>query len=229
VAEVLSAGQLDCNLAAKNIWAGHVRAMHATAGYGLLEGSASGVTINDVDGTRFIDCPCAGGVFNLGHRHPEVAHMPATATRDTDMGDWMLLSTTRAQTAGKLAQAAPGNLNRVQFAVAGGEAIEAACKFARGTSARPNIVTMDKAYHCFVGFGLAVAPGSINARYGRLTLGIVPVPRGDMDAALQAVDSNMAAVLLETAQGLAGALLPRAGYLRALRSPCDEHGAADTR
>ena len=222
--EVLSAAQVACKLTAKHISAGRVKAMHATAGYGLVQGSASGVTINDIDGKSFIDCRCAGGVFNLGHRHPEISRTLAAAARDTDMGDWMLLSAIRAQTAEKLAQAAPGNLNHVQFAVTGGEAIEAACKFARGATGRPNIVTMDKAYHGFVGFGLAAAPASFNARYGPLTPGILPVPHGDMDAASRVVDGNTAAVLLETAQGSAGALLPPPGYLQALRALCDKHG-----
>jgi putrescine aminotransferase len=224
VSEILSASQVACNLTAKHISAGRVKAMQATAGYGLVQGSASGVTINDIDGKSFIDCRCAGGVFNLGHRHPRIADVLATAALDTDMGDWMLLSAIRAQTAEKLAQAAPGNLNHVQFAVTGGEAIEAACKFARGATGRQTIITMDKAYHGFVGFGLAAAPASLNTRYGPLTPGIVPVPYGDLDALARVIDDNTAAVLLEAAQGSAGALLPPPGYLQALRALCDQHG-----
>ena len=222
--EVLSPSQVACNLTASHISSGRVEAMRTTAGYGLVQGPASGITISDIDGKSFIDCRSAGGVFNLGHRHPEVAHVLATAARDTDMGDWMLLSAIRAQTAEKLARAAPGNLNHVQFAVTGGEAIEAACKLARGATGRHDIVTMDKAYHGFVGFGLAAAPASLTARYGPLTPGIVPVPYGDVDAVSRAIDGNTAAVLLETAQGSAGALLPPHGYLQALRSLCDERG-----
>ena len=223
--DVPSAGEAACKLTAEHISAGRVKAMQATAGYGLVQGSASGVTISDVDGRSFIDCRSAGGVFNLGHRHPEVGQVLASAARDVDIGDWMLLSATRAQTAEKLARLAPGNLDHVQFAVTGGEAIEAACKFARGTTGRANIVTMDKAYHGFVGFGLAAAPASVNARYAPLTPGVVPIPYGDIDAALRAVDGNTAAVLLEPAQGSAGSLLPPPGYLQALRALCDRHGA----
>jgi len=222
--ELVSASRAACDLTARHISSGRVKAMHATAGYGLVQGAAAGVTIHDIDGRSFIDCRCAGGVFNLGHRHPEVARVLATAARDTDMGDWMLLSAIRARMAEKLAQAAPGNLDHVQFAVTGGEAIEAACKFARGATGRRNIITMDQAYHGFVGFGLAAAPAGINARYGPLTPGIVPVPYGDIDAVSRAMDADTAAVLLEAAQGSAGALLPPPGYLQALRALCDRHG-----
>ena len=223
--ELPTAGQVACDLTARHISAGRVKAMRTTAGYGLVQGSASGVTIHDVDGKSFIDCRSAGGVFNLGHRHPQIAEVLVTAARDVDIGDWMLLSAIRARTAEKLARLAPGNLNHVQFAVTGGEAIEAACKFARGTTGRANIVTMDKAYHGFVGFGLAAAPASVNARYAPLTPGVVPIAYGDIDAAARAIDGNTAAVLLEAAQGSAGSLLPPPGYLQALRALCDQHGA----
>jgi acetylornithine/succinyldiaminopimelate/putrescine aminotransferase len=223
--ELPTASQQACQLTARYISAGRVQAMHTTAGYGLVQGSASGVTIHDVDGRSFIDCRSAGGVFNLGHRHPQIAEVLASAARDVDIGDWMLLSAIRAQTAEQLARLAPGDLDHVQFAVTGGEAIEAACKFARGTTGRQTIVTMDKAYHGFVGFGLAAAPASVNARYVPLTPGVASIAYGDIDAAARAIDGNTAAVLLEAAQGSAGSLLPPAGYLQALRALCDRHGA----
>jgi putrescine aminotransferase len=220
--EMLTASQAACRLTEGHISAGRVQAMHATAGFGLVQGSAKGVIIKDLDGNSYIDCRSAGGVFNLGHRNPEIANVLISAIEETDMGDWMLLSGIRANAAQKMAEAAPGELEFVQFTVTGSEAVETACKFARGATGRQKIIAMEQAYHGFSGFPLATAPASLTSFYQPLTPGIVQVPFGDIEAIKDAIDDNTAAVLLETVQGSAGVLLPPDGYLRELRALCDD-------
>lgn len=204
---------------------GRVEAMSNTAGYGLVQGHARGVYLTDLDGASFLDCRCAGGIFNLGHRPPEIAELIRDAVTEYDLGDWMLLSGIRARAADTIARAAPEGLEHVQFAVTGSEAIEVACKFARGTTGRSKIITMDNAYHGFSGFALAAAPEAMRADYAPTVSGIQSVPHGDITAARAAVDDQTAAVLLEVVQGSGGIILPPDGYLRELRDLCDETGA----
>ena len=222
--EMLTPSQAASKLTAAHISAGRVKAMHVTAGVGLVQGPAKGVVLSDLDGNTYIECRSAGGVFNLGHAREEIAEAIANAVADTDMGDWMLLSGIRASTAQKLASYAPDGLDYVQFAVTGSEAVEVACKLARGTTGRQTIITMEKAYHGFSGFSLATAPAAITAPYGPLTPGILPVPHGDLAVVEAAIDGKTAAILLETVQGSAGVILPPEGYLRGLRALCDKYG-----
>ncbi len=223
--EMLTPSQTACKMTAAHISEGRVKAMQATAGVGLVQGPAHGVTLSDLDGNTYIDCRSAGGVFNLGHTRAEIAEVLAKAVQDTDMGDWMLLSGIRAITAKKLASLAPEGLDHVQFGVTGSEAIEVACKLARGTTGREKLVAMTNAYHGFSGFALATAPEDLIAPYGPLTPGIVAIPHGDLAAAEGIIDEDTAAVLLETVQGSGGVVLPPEGYLAGLRALCDRHGA----
>ena len=219
--DMLTASQAACKQTETYISEGRVQAMHATAGLGFVQGSAKGVFIQDLDGNEYIDCRSAGGVFNLGHRNPDIAKVLISSIEETDMGDWMLLSGIRANAARKLVESAPGDLNHVQFAVTGSEAVETACKFARGATGKQKIIVMESAYHGFSGFALATAPASLNSFYQPLTPGIVQVPFGNIQAVADAIDSNTAAVLLETVQGSAGVMLPPDGYLKKLRALCD--------
>ena len=221
--DLMTPSQAACKLTAAHISEGRVGAMRATAGIGLVQGPARGVEITDLDGNSYIDCRSAGGVFNLGHARSEIAEVLARAAQDTDMGDWMLLSGIRATTAQKLAALAPDGLDHVQFGVTGSEAVEVACKLARGTTGRQTIITMENAYHGFSGFSLATAPAHITAPYGPLTPGIVKVPHGDLEAVQREMGENTAAVLLETVQGSGGVILPPDSYLQGLRALCDQH------
>ncbi|GGH39980.1 acetylornithine aminotransferase/putrescine aminotransferase [Cribrihabitans marinus] len=213
------------DLTAWRISTGRVSAMAATAGYPLVQGAGSGVRIADLDGNQFIDCRCAGGIFNLGHRPPEIAALIRDAVVNYDLGDWMLLSGVRARAADAIARAAPAGLDHVQFAVTGSEAVEVACKFARGATGRTRIVSMQNAYHGFSGFALGAAPEAMRATYGPTVPDMVQVPHGDLEAARAAVGADTAAVLLEVVQGSGGIILPPDGYMQGLRDLCDATGA----
>lgn len=204
---------------------GRVDAMAKTAGFPLVQGNGKGVRLNDLDGTSYIDCRCAGGIFNLGHRPPEIAELIRDAVGNHDLGDWMLLSGVRARAADTIARAAPEGLDHVQFAVTGSEANEVACKFARGVTGRSKIVVMQNAYHGFAGFALAAAPEAMNGAYGPLVPDLVHIPHGDLVAAQAAIDDTTAAVLLEVVQGSGGIILPPDRYLQGLRDLCDQTGA----
>lgn len=212
-------------LTGERISTGRVTAMAKTAGYPLVQGQGQGARLHDLDGKAFIDCRCAGGIFNLGHRPTEIAALIRDAVDDYDLGDWMLLSGIRARAADTIARAAPAGLDHVQFAVTGSEAIEVACKFARGITGRSKIVVMQNAYHGFAGFALAAAPEAMNGAFGPVVPDVVHIPHGDLDAARASIDDTTAAVLLEVVQGSGGIILPPDGYMQGLRDLCDRTGA----
>ncbi|MHA2368763.1 MAG: aspartate aminotransferase family protein, partial [Candidatus Hodarchaeales archaeon] len=45
---------------------------------------------------RLLNCHCNGGVFNLGHRHPDVVNVLAKAIHELDIGNHHLISEQRA-------------------------------------------------------------------------------------------------------------------------------------
>lgn len=68
-------------------------------GIDFVPGKREGVWYWDVDGKRLIDCHCNGGVFNLGHRYPEVVETLKAALEELDIGNHHLISEHRASLA----------------------------------------------------------------------------------------------------------------------------------
>ena len=110
------------------------------AGLGVIQGIREGINIKMLEGVNkgeppldLIDCRTSGGVFNLGHRHPEILKaIKEGLDGGLDIGDHHLLSEQRALLAKKLAELLPGDISKTQFCVGGGEAIDLAIKLARG-------------------------------------------------------------------------------------------------
>lgn len=194
-------------------------------GFDAVQGRREGVRIWDLDGNSYINCRSSGGVFNFGH-HPRFAVDALKAALDErDMGDWLLPSLRRAEAAEALAGLLPGELRYTFFTPSGAEAVEVACKLARGVTQRPGVVSAEHGYHGHVGFSLAMDEDDYSRWFRPLVPGVTKVPFGDAEAISQAVSGETAAVCLETIPATAGILVPPDGYLEAVRRVCDEQGA----
>jgi len=82
--------------------------------YGMefVIGSRQGAYITDISGKKtLINCHSNGGVFNLGHRHPEVIEALVKATETFDIGNHHFISSERAMLGKKIAELMPGDLN----------------------------------------------------------------------------------------------------------------------
>src|SRR3990172_4991801 len=96
--------------------------MYRLWGADFIPGRREGVRVWDYDGERsWIDCRCAGGVFNLGHRPPRVIAALREALDELDMSDHMLASGYRGLLAKRLADLTPGDLQYTTFGSSGGE------------------------------------------------------------------------------------------------------------
>jgi acetylornithine/succinyldiaminopimelate/putrescine aminotransferase len=194
-------------------------------GMNAVQGRREGVRIWDLDGNSYVNCRSSGGVFNYGH-HPEFAVEALKAALDEhDMGDWLLPSLRRAEGARALAAVLPEGLRFTFFTPSGAEAIEVACKLARGVTGRTGIVSAEHGYHGHVGFSLAMDEDDYSKWFRPLVPGVTKVPFADVEALERAVTEETAAVCLETIPATAGILVPPDGYLSEVRRVCDERGA----
>ena len=194
-------------------------------GIGAVQGRREGVRIWDLEGNSYLNCRSSGGVFNFGHRPQFAVDALKSALDEHDMGDWLLPSLRRARGAEALAGILPGDLHYTFFTPSGAEAVEVACKLARGVTGRPGIVCAEHGYHGHVGFSLAMDEDEYSRWFKPLVPGIAKVPFGDAEAIERAVGDDTAAVCLETIQATAGVVIPPDGYLEHVRAVCDEHGA----
>ncbi len=194
------------------------------AGLDFVMGRREGIYVYDLDGTRLINCHCNGGVYNLGHRNPEVIAALQEALQELDIGNSHPISEHRALLAERLAHLCPGDLNRVVFGASGGEAIDLAIKLAWGHTGRPGVISALGGYHGHT--GLALAAG--DAQYRQPTWPIAPafrqIPFGDLAALDAAMDDTTAAVIFETIPATAGIVLPPEDFFAGVRRLCNERG-----
>jgi 4-aminobutyrate aminotransferase-like enzyme len=198
---------------------------------------ASGATVTDADGNRYLDLTSAFGVAAAGHTNPRVADAVAEQAHALihGMGD-VHPTELRARLLARLAQLAPGDLSKSYLCTSGAEAVEFALKTALLATGKPRAIAYRGAYHGLslgalevagiekfrAPFAPLVAERATFLPYPGAGAGLLPALGAVRDALAR--DPAIGAIVLEPIQGRGGVIVPPAGFLRALRELCDERG-----
>jgi adenosylmethionine-8-amino-7-oxononanoate aminotransferase len=215
---------------------------------------AAGVWMWDEAGRDYLDSSAGPMVSALGHGNPRVIEAMAVQAHRLDYAySRVARNRANLDYAQRLTALAGPGFERVSFASGGSEAVDNALKFLRqyavatGQPARRRIISLNPSYHgatlatlaaggngALAAFldGFAVAADTIPAPLGyRLPEGVTPESQAMACAA--ALDrkirelgpENVLAFILEPVGGLStGAVVPPAGYFRAIRDICTRHG-----
>ena len=203
----------------------HLAKLMSFAGFGV-EIRSEGCYLYDHEGRKFLDCLGGYGTFSVGHRHPKVLEAVTKQLGELTLSGKAFFSKNAADLAEKLAEITPAGLEYSFFCNSGTEAVEAALKFAKGSTGRSRIVSTDQSYHGKTLGALATTGrAKYRQRFEPLMPGVVFVPFGDSAAAAEAIDDQTACMIVEPIQGEGGIIIPPDGYLRDLRKACDAHGA----
>jgi acetylornithine/succinyldiaminopimelate/putrescine aminotransferase len=194
-------------------------------GHGFLEKEGSGSCLIDSEGNRYLDCYTSGGTFNLGRKNPAIIQRFKKAIYETDQGNFVMPSQEKALLARRIAEFMPGSLDCVLFGVTRGESMEAACKLARGFTARPELITVDGGCYGESGFALSLSERPGKEQFGKLIQAVKVIPFGDIEAARLAIGSKTAAVVMEPIQVENHCRTADALYYYKERSFCDATGA----
>jgi acetylornithine/succinyldiaminopimelate/putrescine aminotransferase len=185
----------------------------------MLEGQDGGKPL------ELIDCHTSGGVFNLGHHHPEIDDALRNGLDlGLDIGDHHLLSEQRALLAKKLAALFPGDISKTMFSVGGGEAIDLAIKLARAHTKHKKVISAIRAYHGVTGFALGACARNFKDPFLWDSPDNVQVTFGDIESFRKEIDDKTACVIFETIPATGGILVPPEGYFTEVRELCDDHG-----
>jgi putrescine aminotransferase len=197
-----------------------------TVGLDLLEMRKSNVYLwDDAENERFIDCFCSAGSFNVGRLNEEIVGALDRALDEYDEGNYLIPTRAKAALAQKLVEVAPAGLNHAMLTSGGGEANDTALKMARGTTGRPGILAMIKAYHGHTGFSLsAIGKPVYREPFEPLMPEFTHVTFNDLAAVDRAANDKTAAIFLEPVQGEAGIFPATDEFMRGLRRICDERG-----
>jgi adenosylmethionine-8-amino-7-oxononanoate aminotransferase len=208
-----------------------------------------GCYVYDEFGKRYLDGLSALYCVNIGHGRAEIGE--AAARQAAELGfytNWSYAHPRSIELAARVAELAPGNLNRVFFTSGGSEAVESAWKLAkayhaeRGEPTRHKIISRHLAYHG-TSMGALTITGlpALRAPFEPLTPGGAHVantnsyrwsedrdPLWAADAIEEAIEfeepSTVAAVILEPVQNGGGCFVPQEGYFQRVREICDRHG-----
>ena len=209
-----------------------VRAFQAVGGSPLFIRRASGATIEDVDGNRFIDYVMSWGPLIHGHApRPLIKAITAAARRGTSFGAPSALE----HELGERVRALMPSMERIRFVSSGTEAAMSAVRVARAFTGRDRIIKFEGCYHGHAD------PFLVKAGSGAMTLGIPTSPGvpalvaadtliaryndlASVDALIQAHPGSIAAVIIEPIAGNIGLVPPTEGFLTGLRDRCAQHG-----
>ena len=201
----------------------------------LAIATTAGAEFVATDGRRYVDFHAAFGPPLLGHNDPDVDRAAAAeARRNSLMG--VGVTPIEVELAERIVELV-ASVEQVLLTVTGSEATFHALRLARAVTGRRHVI---KAQGCYHGWHDAVALNVISPaeRVGArdpLSAGILPevlaattvVPFNDADAigaAIDALDGDVAAVILEPIPHNIGCVLPRDGYLQAVRDICTRRG-----
>jgi acetylornithine/N-succinyldiaminopimelate aminotransferase len=187
---------------------------------------ASGCDIFTKDGRRILDLYGGHAVAALGYGHPRLVKAITEQSGKLLFQSNAVALDIRADAAEKLTEAAPNGLDRVFFVNSGAEANENALRMACMTTGRSKILAITQSFHGRTAAAAAVTWNS-DAWYGfpSKPFDVDFIPRDDVAAARAMIGNDIAAVIFEPVQGVAGAYELSADFLQALRIETKNHGA----
>ena len=194
---------------------------------GIVVARAQGATIWDDAGRAYLDLLAGMGVANVGHAHPDVVRAIGEQSKRylhvSVYGE--MVQQPQVELARRLAELTPGDLSVVYFTNSGTEAVEGALKTARKHTARSRLVAFDGSFHGDTCGALSVGGNPVyRLPFGRLLPDVEFLPFND-PAALDRIDTSVAAVIVEPVQGEGGVCVPSDAFLPALRRRCSHVGA----
>ena len=188
-----------------------------------------GVYLFDTAGRRYLDFAAGVAVNSLGHAHPHLVE----ALRDQAGKLWHTSNLYQIPEQERLAARLVGAsfADQAFFCNSGAEAIECALKIARrfhyGKVApeRFRVLTFKGAFHGRTLTTIAAGgqPKHLEG-FGPIVDGFDQVEFGDLQAARQAIGPETAAIMVEPIQGEGGICTPPPGFLKGLRTLCDDNG-----
>jgi adenosylmethionine-8-amino-7-oxononanoate aminotransferase len=241
--------------AKRNLWLHFTRMGSYADGEMPVIVRGEGQYVYDARGRRYLDGLAGLFVSQIGHGRKEVAE--AAARQGSELAYfplWSYANPRAIELAQRLAELAPGDLNRVWFTTSGSEAVESAWKLAKqyfkviGQPGRYKVISRDIAYHGTSMGALAITGlPAIKEPFEPLPPGGVRVPNTNFyrapafvahdlaafstwaadeieRAILREGPESVAAVFLEPVQNSGGCFPPPPGYFQRVREICDRYG-----
>lgn len=208
----------------------------------------SGITMTDVDGNKYLDFSSGIYVTSLGHCHPKISEAIVKWTNKL-MNCHDFATPVKDKLLEKMADVLPPGLNSVQFYSDGTSAVEAGIRAARAIGNHHEFISCFRDFHGKSMAAVSCAQmvrGDVYSYGPTRAAGFYMVPRPDPyrplfkkadgsidtdayisfyeDFIRESTVGNVAAFVLEPAQGWGGSIFPPDDFFPKLRKLCDEKG-----
>ncbi len=203
----------------------------------LVADHAEGVWVTDTEGRDYLDLFAGVLTTSIGHCHPTVLERVGEQAARLGHTSSLYLTKPQGAFAQKLAELAPGSLEKSLFTTSGSEAVETAVMLARIYTGRHEIIALRHAYsgRTVLGTGLTAhaswrpLPSATSGITHAVSPYVYRSPLGpdatieehedyfirDLEETIDtASDGKPAALFAETIQGVGGYIVPTPGYFR---------------
>ncbi len=186
---------------------------------------ARGSWLWDREGKKYLDLYGGHAVISIGHNHPHFVEAIKSQLDKISFYSNSVKNSLQEKFAEKLGQLSGYTDHQLFLCNSGAEANENALKLASFVTGRKKVIAFKNAFHGRTSGAVAatdnpkiVAP--FNAGHDILFL-----PFNDEKAFTEAIDKDIAAVIIEGIQGVGGIQLPDDSFLKLLATKCKETGA----
>jgi 2,2-dialkylglycine decarboxylase (pyruvate) len=211
----------------------------------LIVERARGSFVYDADDRAILDFTSGQMSAILGHGHPEIRDVIAHHAGHLDHLVSAMLSRPVVDLASRLAEIAPGALERSMLLSTGAEANEAAIKMAKLVTGRYEIVSFAQSWHGMTSAAASATYSAGRKGYGPSAVGSFAIPapyayrprfardgvcdwQAELDDAFDLLDrqsnGSLAAFIAEPILSSGGLIDLPVGYLAALKHKCSERG-----
>lgn len=188
--------------------------------------SAAGSYVKDVNGRDYLDFYGGHAVISIGHSHPHFVEAISRQLSHLAFYSNSVRISLQHELAEKIGKLSGLNDYSLFLCNSGAEANENAIKLASFKTGRGKVIAFHGAFHGRTSMAVELtdnpsiqAPVNQNNRVLRL-------PLNDIEAFDEAIGEDIAAVIIEGIQGVAGIVEPELRFLRHLEHKCKENGVA---
>jgi taurine--2-oxoglutarate transaminase len=208
--------------------------------------AGQGSTFWDYQGNEFLDFSSQLVYLNLGHQHPDLVRAIQNQAGRLATIQPSMASDVRGELARRIAEVAPGDLDKVFFTNGGADANENAIRMARAYTGKRKVLAAYRSYHGNTTTAITATgdprrwtnepgDGSVQHFFGPYAYRSPFHSSNPVEEAQRALEhleqtivlegaSTIAAIILETVVGTNGVLVPPPGYLQGVRDLCDKYG-----
>ncbi len=186
---------------------------------------ASGSWLWDSEGKKYLDLYGGHAVISIGHNHPHFVKALKSQLDKISFYSNSVKNSMQERLAEKLGELSGYPNHQLFLCNSGAEANENALKLASFVTGRKKVIAFKKAFHGRTSGAVAATDNPKIVAPFNTGHDIVFLPLNDERAFTEAINKDIAAVIIEGIQGVGGIQLPDDSFLRFLSAQCKEVGA----